>query len=375
MTTPTPIEKITQAAYVLGCAEGVDRIGGQALLKQARISASTVNYQFGGRDGLISAVAAVALSEQDQEMRAQLDRALAVPRHLQSLSGFVAALAVALATQKRGRTLLLLELEPTIEHAAASNLYWRQAAQAFGQAEQAPAWEVFFNAVTAGATLDPEAVPATMWACRASQRFAARLERRADPQVASGPEPRPDDVATAGAPRHARAALIIEAAVDLLLEGRSITHRAVSEKAGVPLAATTYFFASRNEIALEAHREVFRRVLDTSGSSSASGEPFAPSGALRPSLYALQRLSVAAARDQELMPLAARMRGAWGRNSVNTLRMMGVSDPDRLDGLIYSLSYTALVRIALAQPPGDRARYFSRRLDEVGEALFGVALA
>ena len=43
----------------------------------------------------------------------------------------------------------------------------------------------------------------------------------------------------------ARREALLRAAVALLAEGgvRAVTHRAVADRAGVPLAATTYYFA------------------------------------------------------------------------------------------------------------------------------------
>ncbi|GAA0918395.1 TetR/AcrR family transcriptional regulator [Nonomuraea longicatena] len=58
---------------------------------------------------------------------------------------------------------------------------------------------------------------------------------------------------------HRRAALL-DAAAALLAEGGSaaVSHRAVAQRAALPLAATTYYFASRDELIAEA----FGRLVD-----------------------------------------------------------------------------------------------------------------
>src|SRR5687767_5003123 len=52
----------------------------------------------------------------------------------------------------------------------------------------------------------------------------------------------------------ARRRAIVEAALALLGRGGSgaVTHRAVANEAGVPLAATTYYFATKTELVLDA---------------------------------------------------------------------------------------------------------------------------
>ena len=66
----------------------------------------------------------------------------------------------------------------------------------------------------------------------------------------------------AGGARYARGvqrrAALIEAAADLLLEQglAALSHRAVAARAGLPLAATTYYFASVDDLRDEALEHV-----------------------------------------------------------------------------------------------------------------------
>ncbi|PXW31665.1 UNVERIFIED_CONTAM: TetR family transcriptional regulator [Williamsia faeni] len=64
---------------------------------------------------------------------------------------------------------------------------------------------------------------------------------------------------SAGTPKGARRrALLIAAAGELLLEGGfdAVRHRAVADRAGLPLASTTYYFASLEDLVAEAVEHV-----------------------------------------------------------------------------------------------------------------------
>ncbi|WP_067170123.1 TetR/AcrR family transcriptional regulator [Microtetraspora niveoalba] len=56
---------------------------------------------------------------------------------------------------------------------------------------------------------------------------------------------------------------LLDAAVDLLGEGgfTAVTHRAVAERAGIPLAATSYYFSSRDELVADAFALLVERDL------------------------------------------------------------------------------------------------------------------
>jgi DNA-binding transcriptional regulator YbjK len=59
---------------------------------------------------------------------------------------------------------------------------------------------------------------------------------------------------------------LLEAAADLLVEQGigALTHRAVAARAGLPLAATTYYFASRDELTLLALQRAAARWVASS---------------------------------------------------------------------------------------------------------------
>ena len=61
-----------------------------------------------------------------------------------------------------------------------------------------------------------------------------------------------------------RRALLVGAAADLLRTGgfEAVRHRAVAEKAGLPLASTTYYFASLDDLVTAAAERTCRDELD-----------------------------------------------------------------------------------------------------------------
>src|SRR5688500_5437435 len=63
----------------------------------------------------------------------------------------------------------------------------------------------------------------------------------------------------------ARRDAIIQAAVDLIArEGlAAVSHRTVAREAGVPLGATTYYFASKTELLRDALEVLARRELES----------------------------------------------------------------------------------------------------------------
>ncbi|MEZ0070943.1 TetR/AcrR family transcriptional regulator [Planotetraspora sp. GP83] len=97
--------------------------------------------------------------------------------------------------------------------------------------------------------------------------------RTAGPEAGNGPdgatarEAVGGDPAAPGRRRQERAlrrrGALLDAAVALLAEGgfAAVTHRAVAQRAGIPLAATTYYFSSRDELVAQAFGLLVDREL------------------------------------------------------------------------------------------------------------------
>lgn len=96
-----------------------------------------------------------------------------------------------------------------------------------------------------------------------------------------------------------RRAALLDAASALLAEGgfAAVSHRAVAERAGLPLAATTYYFASRDDLAACAFERLMRgeldRVRELLGERSAEPGPRALLSALAPADPAERRYQLA----------------------------------------------------------------------------------
>jgi AcrR family transcriptional regulator len=140
---------------------------------------------------------------------------------------------------------------------------------------------------------------------------------------------------------------LLEAARRLLAEGgpAAVTHRAVSERAGVSLGATTYYFGTKRELLAEVFRVhlvgVRDRVATLVASSGAGGPPPARAraagltrfleGAVRDDrLGTLATLELALERARE-PKLRARLRAAKARSDAYAAGMLRRFDSQQPD--------------------------------------------
>ena len=187
------------------------------------------------------------------------------------------------------------------------------------------------------------------------------------------------------APRgEARRDTILRATVALIGEQGldAVTHRAVAERAGVPLSATTYWFSSReellNETLLLAAREeverIERLVLEL---APATPDPAAWAAQLARLLaadleadparhVALNELGLEAARRPQLREEVERFEEAHLRLAEVGLRAVGSPDPET-DARIVVAAVTGLMIGQLTNP---RPRFESDILRPTLEHLF-----
>ena len=146
----------------------------------------------------------------------------------------------------------------------------------------------------------------------------------------------------------------------------AVTHRAVAAEAGVPLAATTYYFASKAELVREALELVIARSCDlverrtapagdidcdqlvdrlTAFAAAQMDDPQAP-------LIAQYELMLEAGRRAELRPLAERWSVAYMQGLTNLVRASPLPDPERSAELISAVIEGALLA-HLAAPRDD----------------------
>ncbi|GAA2906923.1 hypothetical protein GCM10010517_73250 [Streptosporangium fragile] len=124
---------------------------------------------------------------------------------------------------------------------------------------------------------------------------------------------------------------LLEAAVALLREGGfvAVTHRAVAHRAGLPLAATTYYFASREELLAEAFELLVAAELAGLGAAARGADPL---GALlatcaddRAGQIGLWELYLQAGRDPALQRVARAWTDGVGEIVADALRAAGHS--------------------------------------------------
>lgn len=167
---------------------------------------------------------------------------------------------------------------------------------------------------------------------------------------------------------------LLAAAVELLEVGglRAISHRAVAERAGVPLAATTYYFASRSELVERAFERLVRnevgaprhRIPDFAGASPSPREVaegvvgmfFPADDASRSRLASLYELCAQAAREPSLRPLLAMWTDGLVEVATETLHRAGYSHGPRDARLLVGLIDGLLLETFERGPDDARAR-------------------
>jgi len=162
---------------------------------------------------------------------------------------------------------------------------------------------------------------------------------------------------TARGERRRRA--ILDAALQIVARDgpRAVTHRAVAAEAGVPLAATTYYFASREDLVAQALRQVVDAELaELDGHFAGLGLPATPDEAADVlaalfeetlarddlALLAKNELYQAAARTPALQAESRRWTDAYVDRLAPVLERLGAADPPgdaqlvvaALDGLL-----------------------------------------
>ncbi|MBB5081645.1 TetR/AcrR family transcriptional regulator [Nonomuraea endophytica] len=105
-----------------------------------------------------------------------------------------------------------------------------------------------------------------------------------------------------------RRTALLNAAVDLLTENgfAALTHRAVAHRAALPLAATTYYFASRDDLLAEAFTHLVERELHHLRRHGLAGLADDLAATDRLHQLGLWELYVHAGRDPALQAIARR---------------------------------------------------------------------
>lgn len=160
----------------------------------------------------------------------------------------------------------------------------------------------------------------------------------------------------------ARRDAILRAAIDLLADGgaRAVTHRAVAQRADVPLAATTYYFASIGQLTQEALRlHVTERVdqlraiteaaTETEATATEIAERFVEALMSRDPAATIAQFEVylEAARNPELREVVGTALDAFEKLGEVTLAGLGAREPAQAaNGFVAIINGFALNRLA-----------------------------
>ncbi|GAA0235249.1 TetR/AcrR family transcriptional regulator [Cryptosporangium japonicum] len=170
-----------------------------------------------------------------------------------------------------------------------------------------------------------------------------------------------------------RRARLLDAAVAVIAEHglEGVTHRAVAAAAGVPLATTSYFFSSLDELVGAAVTRVADAILE-SADVLAEGAPVEHTIDLlvevvtAPTVLVQFEAYLGRSRRPELVEPVTRIVEAYESAATTVLRSLGVLEPARAARhLIALLDGFALQRIAHPRPDDrevlrDAVRLFAR---------------
>jgi DNA-binding transcriptional regulator YbjK len=199
----------------------------------------------------------------------------------------------------------------------------------------------------------------------------------------------PEGGSRRAAQRAERRGAILEATIRIVTsEGLgAVTHRAVAKEAGVPLAATTYYFRSKDELIGEAldilvadeinrltarARELGDEIRSPRAAAAAVAEVLFPDTDAAGSLLAKLELYLEAARRPGLHETAAHWQRAFTELARGSLALAGVADPDRMAPFFLAAADGILLH-ALSEGVGGDADV-ARMRDRL-EQLFTLVLA
>jgi TetR/AcrR family transcriptional regulator, regulator of biofilm formation and stress response len=188
------------------------------------------------------------------------------------------------------------------------------------------------------------------------------------------------------AQRAERRGAILEATIRIVTsEGlAAVTHRAVAKEAGVPLAATTYYFSSKDELIGEAldilvadeidrlaarARELGDEIRSPRAAAAAVAEVLFPDTDAVGGLLAKLELYLEAARRPGLQKTAAHWHQAFTELGRESLALAGVEDPDRLAPLLVAAADGILMH---ALSDGVTGEADVARMRALLEQLFGL---
>lgn len=364
-------ERLAAAALDLALEAGLEAVTARAVAERAGASVSATNYHFGGLPALTRQVRRACVAH-CRAWRAANPPATAPAAAWSSQAARMAAAMMRALDDLRPWLLLMSDFwgeaeagfaehgEDVAAEAAAWTDHWRAAAQAGGaRGEAAEAFAYLAQGLVDLLMGEPDAAVRAAWIIDPLARLEARLSRA--PLAGTAPDPAVRLLADAPSAEGARK--ILAAAIAVIGERgvARMTQREVAAKAGLSLAATTYFFRTKSDLVRaafhELHRQVRLQVLE--GQERRLNWPTLGADLLinqAGRVRALSALVRAAARDPALRPLAEENRATRGATSLGILRASGVEDADGLDAFLWSTLMGAVfhrARLAPAEAQAD----------------------
>lgn len=187
--------------------------------------------------------------------------------------------------------------------------------------------------------------------------------------------------------RAVRRATILAATIRILSRDglAAVTHRAVAREADVPLAATTYYFSSKDELVTEAlailvdeeiarlgHRalEMGEALASPGDAAAALAEVLMPDAEVAGALLAKFEVYLEAARRPVLRATAAQWRVAFTDLAESSLRLAGAADPQRLAPVVVAGIDGILVHeLSDGRPDAGDVERLRARLEQLFELV------
>ncbi|MBI1682745.1 TetR/AcrR family transcriptional regulator [Caulobacter hibisci] len=380
--------QLAEAGFRIALEDGLGAVTARTAAARAGAAASAVNYHFGDRGGFLRRIQALAVAHAaDQRAALRLDRG---PRWASLADRLTLLVAERLETGRLGLVLLgEFEIEAEVggdaelragagEGSLAEFAFWRETALALGAPQEAAdGWAGLASGLLGLLHVEPDAGERLLWLAPAFRRLGARLSRAEIEPCPAGPAP--DEVLPERAHANDTARRIVEAAIAGIAERgvHRLTQRDVAARAGVSLAATTYFFRTKADLVeaamVELHRQVRAEVLASADAGVAGvASVMAPAGGFSERVRALGALQLAAAREPTLLPLAAAVRATRGATSMRMLRRQGVNDADGLDAMVWSTLMGGLISTHRFGDPDRRDAAFTAQGDLLRARIFGL---
>lgn len=381
---------ILESAVRLACVDGMGAVTARAVALEAGITASAVIYHFKSVANLLSAIYD-QVEEDLSAWRAGLLAMLADPAKGLFSAEALGIAALSRLVQDMGlRTILQQELyraalrgtlslnqSPLIGLNARVDFWqalWRDTGL---KREQAELWAAAADGLVSLPLLDRVPFRREALIAAAMRRMDDRIAGRAIPSTPSETV-LPEIVEAPAVPRGKRQ--IIEAATRLI--GREgvdrLTHRKIAAEAGLSLAATTYFYESKDDLIADAFREIQRQAVyavvqgETQPGHFASTIMLDEQNEERWQLAAMLALNQAAIRYARFDDLALTLRQLRGIDAMRWLRAHGCADADHLDGILWSGVTTSIGEYALCLPASERRRHLDRETARAFGLLFGA---